>query len=400
MKTNKPKIDIIVKYFYPVAAGIETNIMETYSVLVKRGWRVTIHTSKDEYLTKNSLADREMIRGMSVRRYPFTSEFLGFMPDIDWQHTSVVALHNFNVYFWKLLLYSLWLKITNKKHFALIVTPHGGFNPEWSMYSFATKLIKIPYHYVLGTALINSVVDKVRAVSEWEKAELIKKGVRRQRIVVIANGIENEAYMDVDSKASVNMKNTVKKLGRYIIQVGRVYPIKNYETTIRALTRIPKDVKYVIVGQEEKSTEYKTSLIELASSLGLSNRVVFLGVVRGIDKYYLIKHAEMMVHMAIWESFCNVVHEGLSQGLVCIVADNTALPYLIRNNVNGYCVETRDSEALAEKIIFVLSHKNSALIKDMQKRNAIYGLTDSWDHVANAMDSLYRALVKNYDEHN
>ena len=234
MKTNKPNIDIVVKYFYPVAAGIETNIMETYSVLVKRGWRVTIHTSKDEYLTKNSLADREMIRGMSVRRYPFTSEFLGFTPDIDWQHTSVVALHNFNVYFWRLLLYSLWLKITNRKHFALIVTPHGGFNPEWSMYSAVTKLIKIPYHYILGTALINSAVDRVRAVSEWEKEELIKKGVRPRKVAVIANGIENEAYTDVDSKASADIKKTVKKLGRYLIQVGRVYPIKNYESTIRA----------------------------------------------------------------------------------------------------------------------------------------------------------------------
>ena len=43
------KIHVITKYFYPVAAGIETNILETYSVLVKKGWDVTVHTSKDEY---------------------------------------------------------------------------------------------------------------------------------------------------------------------------------------------------------------------------------------------------------------------------------------------------------------------------------------------------------------
>ena len=45
MKNTQPhKIDIVVKYFYPVTAGIETNIMETYRFLVENGWDVTLHT--------------------------------------------------------------------------------------------------------------------------------------------------------------------------------------------------------------------------------------------------------------------------------------------------------------------------------------------------------------------
>ena len=43
MNTSSQKhIDVITKYFVPVVAGIETNILETYSVLVQKGWKVLI----------------------------------------------------------------------------------------------------------------------------------------------------------------------------------------------------------------------------------------------------------------------------------------------------------------------------------------------------------------------
>ena len=101
----------------------------------------------------------------------------------------------------------------------------------------------------------------------------------------------------------------------------------------------------------------------------------------------------MMVHMAIWESFCNVVHEGLSQGLVCIVANNTALPYLIKNNINGYCVETHNDSKVAQKINFVLENKNTDLIKTMVKNNRKYGLENSWASIAGRVDYLYQKLT-------
>jgi glycosyltransferase involved in cell wall biosynthesis len=234
----------------------------------------------------------------------------------------------------------------------------------------------------------------VRAVSEWEKQEMIKKGLKPSLVRVISNGIEDEAYLDVDQEASEDIKEKVKNFGRYIIQIGRVYMIKNYETTIRALTNTPEDLKYVIAGPIGDNN-YLKKLQKLVKDLNLEDRVIFLGVIRGVDKYYLIKHAQMMVHMALWESFCNVVHEGMSQGLICIVADNTALPLLIKDGVNGYCVETMDSKTVSEKIHYVLEHKNSSEMKAMIKVNREFGLEMSWRKVADKMYSLYNNLFQN-----
>ncbi len=96
-----------------------------------------------------------------------------------------------------------------------------------------------------------------------------------------------------------------------------------------------------------------------------------------------------MVHMALWESFCNVVHEGMSQGLPCIVSNVYALPYLIKDGVNGYCLPVKDSEAVAEKINHVLENMESDTIKNMKKVNKEFGLKNSWTNVAESMFGFY-----------
>jgi glycosyltransferase involved in cell wall biosynthesis len=396
MKTSRKHIDVVVKYFYPVAAGIETNILETYSILASMGWDITIHTSRDQYLEKNSLPERETIRGLQIRRYPFISDISGLTPDISWDGDGIIALHNFNVSFWKILVKTMLLKLIGKKHFRLVITPHGGFTPEWSMYSAAVKLFKIPYHYVFGTFMVNTVVDGIRAVSEWERKEIEHKGVRPSKIRVISNGIEDEAFGDIENNVSESVRRIIEKTGPYIIQIGRIYPIKNYETVIRALPHIPPTVSYVIVGQEEGGSDYKQSLIRLASDLGVADRVKFMGVLRGYDKYYAIGHALLMVHMAVWESFCNVVHEGMSQGDICIVANNTALPYLVKDGVNGYLVDTRDWRTLSDKIRYVIENNKTKEMETIRMNNRKFGLSHSWKHVAREMDDLYSSLTDSH----
>mgnify|MGYP001573060208 CR=1 FL=1 len=392
----RKEIDVIVKYFYPVAAGIETNILETYSVLVKKGWNVTIHTSKDTYLDKNSLSENETIRGLKVKRYPF--RWWGFWPKIDWDNAGLVCLHNFDIFpHFEILLFVLFKKVLGRKKFGVVLTPHGGFslNDSWNVFPFWQRIIKKTYHVILAPKLVNFSVDKIRAVSEWEKIEMIKKGIKREKVTVVSNGIENEAYRNVERLVSASIRSQVRKWGNYIIQVGRVYPIKNYETAIRALTLIPKSIKFVIVGPVEKNKfpKYWDNLQSLITQLKLTERVIFAGVIRGVDKYYAMKHARLMVHMALWESFCNVVHEGMSQGLPIVAANNTALPLLIKDGVNGFLVETYDYKKVAKMINFILDKKNSEAIKKMAKANVLFTKDKTWSKTAEKMEILYSSLL-------
>ncbi len=389
---KKKNIQIIVKFFWPVAAGIETNILETYSVLAKKGWDINVHTSVHSLTEKNVFKKREKIRGINIERSEFKKYLIN--GDIDFDKTDIVAMHNFDVLpHFLIMTKTLIRKIFGKKNYKLFLTPHGGFNPEWRIFPKHVALAKKLYHFTIGTLLINLSVDGVRAVSEWERQEIIKKGVNPKKVVTISNGLEDEAYMDIDKLASDEIKEKVQKFGRYIIQIGRVYMIKNYETTIRALTYVPSDLKYIIAGPIADES-YKKSLDKLTQKLGLGGRVIFVGVIRGIDKYYLIKHAQMMVHMALWESFCNVVHEGMSQGLPIIAADNTALPLLVKNMKNGFCVATTNEKEVAEKIKFILNKNNKKLVSEIRKNNMDIALANSWTKTATNMENFYKEILK------
>ncbi len=380
-------IDIIVKYFYPVAAGIEVNINETHKYFLKNGWNVTVHTSKDTLTEKNVLKDKEDLNGIKIIRYPYGR--FGFFPKLDWDNTNVVSLHNFNIFpHFQIMLFVIWLKLIKKKKFVFSLTPHGGFNPEWRIFNKFTALIKQIYHYTIGIILINLSMDVVRAVSEWEYDQMKSKGIRKKLLNTIINGAEDEAYMDIDKLATKEIKEKVNSYGKYIFQMGRIYMIKNNETSIKALSMLPKNINYVIAGPVG-SEEYKKELEKLIKELGLSERVIFAGVVRGVDKYYLIKHAETMVHMALWESFCNVVYEALGQGLVPVVSDNTALPYLVKNNVNGFTLRDKDYKGVAKKINYIMENKNSEEIKKMSKVNREFGLSHSWKKVSEEIQKVY-----------
>jgi glycosyltransferase involved in cell wall biosynthesis len=389
MKTRK--LEAIVKYFYPVAAGIETNMLETYAEFIRQDWQVTVHTSKNTLTEQDVLDKSEDVKGIYVKRYPWS--IFGFMPRIDWVNTDILVLHNFNIVpHLYILLIVLIRKALGKKTPSIILVPHGGFTPEWTIFSFPTQIIKKLLHYSIGTVLINLSVTKVRAVSDWEAQKIIKYGVNPAKVITITNGIEDEAFTDLEKLASDDIKKKVKQFGKYIIQIGRVYCIKNYETTIRALAHVSPDIKYVIAGPVGDFS-YQKYLQKMISELGLTNRVIFLGVIRGVDKFYLLKHAKMMVHMAKWESFCNVVHEAMSQGLPCIVADNTALKYLIKDGVNGYRIATFDNTKLSEKINYVLNPINHIEITEISKTNRSITKNQTWRHTAHLFENLLEPLI-------
>lgn len=377
---KRKTVHAVVKYFYPVAAGIETNMMETYKAFVEKGWDVTIHTSTNTLTEKNILKSEEIIHGIHIKRYPF--KWFGYIPNIPWETASVVAIHNFDIFpHMHILMHMLLRKIFNKRMPISMLTPHGGFTPDWEIFSPMSAFIKRSYHKTLGAWLINNTIDIIRTVSHWEKEEIIKYGGKKEKIIVLTNGLEDEAFVDIEGKASVEIKKRVKQFGSYMIQIGRIYNIKNYETTLNAMKDLPVNLNFVIVGPVGDE-QYKKGLEELAKKLGIENRVFFAGVIRGVDKYYLIKHAELMVHMARWESFCNAVHEGMSQGKIVIVSDSYALPYLVKHNINGFCLPYNDVKGLTEKITYVLENKNSKDIRKIQQTNLDTTKHHSWRSVS------------------
>jgi len=279
-------------------------------------------------------------------------------------------------------------RLFGKKTFSFFITPHGGFCPDWPSFTRLSKLIKKTYTFTLGVFLINKTCDGLRAVSPWEASIMKTRGINPHLVRVITNGLENEAYQDVDKLASKNIKDIVSGIGSYIFDNSRIKPIKNIETVIRSLKQLPENIHFAHIGTTQ-SEKYAADLKDLAKSLGLENRVHFLGVIRGIDKYYLYKKAIALVHPAMWEANANVVHEAWSQRLITIVGDNTGMRSQVSDGVNGFRVEPKSEKELARIIMSIFNKNNPRLLESIRDQNMKYVSSHSWEKVANRMGEFY-----------
>jgi len=354
-------------------------------------WNVTIHASTNTITKKDVLKKRAVMGNMLVRRS--TSGFFGFQPKIQWEKTDLVCLYDFKLFpHVFVLLKTFFLKISGNKKYAMMFIPSGGFNPYWKKYGRFRRWGKQLYHRFIGRFLINLTADGILASSLWEKRSMIKQGIRRELIVVIPNGVEMEAFEDYEKKASEQIKKSVKDYGTYILQIGRIHPVKNYETAIRALTYLPNSVNLVIAGPVGDA-DYFESLKILTAKYDVTNQVFFHDTVRSFDKYYLIKHAQMMLHTAIWDAFGTVIFEGMSQGLVCLAPENSAMTDIIKDEVNGFLIPAKDDLIIGKKINYILKHKKSSQIQHMIKQSMRIGQKYKEDTLQRKLEILYSSVL-------
>ncbi len=392
-KINR-KIGIFAKYFYPVASGMEVNMLETYSNFVKWGWEIYAYTSKNSLTEENVFKKEERFRGLNIKR--ISMNIINFLPSkigFNLNENKFVCLHGSDIlpgyYFYILTIIN---KLMGKKQYKLIWTPHGIFYLNIDETSTVKIKIKTVIDRIIGVFLINNAVDGIRAISDWEKNLLINHGIKRELIHTIHNGLEPEAFTPTEKKVSKRIKSFVNTLGDYIIQVGRIQKIKNQETAIKAISLLPNNVKLLLVGPDH-SMEYRIKLEVMITNLRLENRIVFAGVIRGVDKYYLIRHARCMVHLSSLEGFCNAVHEGMSQGIPCIVSSGSALEELIKDGENGFVVRPNDYRKAAEKIRFILNPKNQKIVNKFKHLNVSITRENSWENTARKVEKFYLSLL-------
>ena len=144
-----------------------------------------------------------------------------------------------------------------------------------------------------------------------------------------------------------------------IISVGRLEWKKGYEyalLAIRSLRDQGIDCEYKIIGDGK----YLESLSFIRSILGLENVVTFLASCEQKKVREELLNADIFLHAAVSEGFCNAVIEAQAMKLPVVCSDADGLSENVEDGVTGFVVSRRNGAALAEKI--------SILARDHQLR--------------------------------
>lgn len=178
-----------------------------------------------------------------------------------------------------------------------------------------------------------------------------------------------------------------------VISVGSLVWPKGYEFAIDAIARVRAagvPVEYAIVGDGP----YREAAEFAARQWGLleSGVVQFVGALPREEVAAWLRRADVMLHAAVDEGFCNAVIEAQAAGLPVVCSDAGGLPENVQDGLTGFVVPRRDPPALAEKLILLA--RDSELRRRMGRagRERASNRFDLTGQVA-AFVQLYRELT-------
>lgn len=249
-------------------------------------------------------------------------------------------------------------------------------------------LVRLEYFLEARLAcLAHRIVANSESGARW----LVTRGVPANLIEVIPNGIDVDSYLpDALCRATVRDEWGIGAAECLVGMVGRVDPIKDYETFLRAgaslVSRFPA-MRFVCVG--DGRADYVSELRAMADSLGLSGQLIWAG--SRADIAAVCNAFDIAVSCSISEGFPNTVAEAMACGKPCVVTDVGDSALIVGDT--GIAVPPRDSNSLAKAIsVLAMESKGDCRVTAMAARKRICELYSA-RALADRTESLMHSLV-------
>jgi D-inositol-3-phosphate glycosyltransferase len=232
--------------------------------------------------------------------------------------------------------------------------------------------------------------DRVVASTQSEKNVLIDNySIPAGQISVIPCGVNLNLFRPFD-KTSSRRKLGIGQ-GQVILFVGRLERLKGIDRLIEAVASL-KEIhpSLLIAGEDGNRRGEAETLKNLATELGIAERVSFAGLVNyeSLVDYY--NAADVVAFPSYYESFGLVPLESLACGTPVVTTDVGNLRDIILQGRTGYVIEDNQPLHLAEKLRSVLG--SCAGLYDPEGIRASI-MEYSWQNVATRIAKECEGLI-------
>jgi len=215
------------------------------------------------------------------------------------------------------------------------------------------------------------------------KTLVSKYGVDHKKINVVYNGVEDPQKPSI-TPALLNLK----KLGyKIVLFLGRITLQKGPDYFVKAAKIVsdyyPKAV-FVVTG----SGDMQTQMICDATNLGVMDKFIFTGFLRGVEKDSIYQAADVYVMPSVSEPFGITALEAVKNRTPVIVSKQSGVSEVLQNSLK---VDFWDVEEIANKIIAVLKYKS--LPKDLRRESVREIVNLTWDRSADEVLKVYKQLI-------
>lgn len=223
----------------------------------------------------------------------------------------------------------------------------------------------------------------VQAVSESTAEDLVRRGLGRERIAVIHNGVAVEVFTPDPSVERMPEPT--------FLYLGRLRRYKRVDLILRAVAELDRrgtPVRLVVAGRGT----HESALRRLAARLGIERRVRFAGFVSDDEKRDLFRRVWANVFTSPKEGWGITNLEAGACGTPTVASDSPGLRESVVHGETGLLVPHGDVAALADAI-GALS-RDPARIEEMGRRARRFAEGFTWEGAADRTEEHLRTVVE------
>jgi teichuronic acid biosynthesis glycosyltransferase TuaC len=239
----------------------------------------------------------------------------------------------------------------------------------------------------LDAARVITVSDSLRRLA-------VSLGLPEERGQVVGNGVDADRFTPMprqEARARYHLPANAKVL----ITVGGLVERKGFHRVIACLPGLVKshpDLHYLVVGGPCPEGDMSQVLKAQVATLGLSERVHFLGPIQPDDMKWPLSAADVFVLSTRNEGWANVILEAMACGLPVVASDVGGNSEVVCRPDLGEIVPFDEHVALTQTL-------DRALAKawDASSLRA-YAEENSWDNRVEALVRIFRGTLLSHRE--
>lgn len=264
--------------------------------------------------------------------------------------------------------------VARRHRVPFVVSTHGHLYP-WSL--SRRKLTKGAY---LNLYALRRLRQASAVVTTCEReAAIVGRLGKGARVEIVPPSLNVPAHPDADIHHQAESTGELR-----IVFLGRLAPQKGVPTLLRALAHLP-EARLDVLGSG--APDFTRQLQELATELGVSERVHWRGFLHGADRDAVMRHNHVYALPSYMENFSFSTAEALALGLPAVVSDQVALSDVVQRWNCGRVIPAENPEALSEALAAYADPERRRMEGARAHRCALEEF--SFSRMARSLEQLY-----------
>jgi glycosyltransferase involved in cell wall biosynthesis len=154
-------------------------------------------------------------------------------------------------------------------------------------------------------------------------------------VIVEPNGVDLKQFENPPPKGTFREKHPSLDSRPYVAFLGRLHKEKGVELLIPAFAKLKnKNAMLVVAGPDSRG--YRATFEQMVRDHGLEDRVIFTGMLTGIDRIAVLSDATLFSAPSYHENFGVSVIEALAAGTPVVISDHVHIhPDITKARVGG-----------------------------------------------------------------